>query len=264
MIEPWTHSRGALVVAHPGHELRVYGWLEATRPQVFVLTDGSGRSGHSRLSSTTSLLNGVRAVPGSIYGRLTDVAAYKAILHHDFEVFIDMARELSGRFIDNEIEYVAGDAIEGYNPMHDVCRLVLNAAVGMAGHAHHRAIGNFDFLLMGRPDDCPEGLRSTAFWLHLDDATFARKVASARTYPELAAEVDVASSVHTLEAFRVECLRPVGSAGIGAAFIESPPFYESYGAQQVAAGHYQQVIRYRQHLLPLADALQYEVHMSRQ
>lgn len=33
-------GRAALVVAHPGHELRVYGWLEQARPRVFVLTDG--------------------------------------------------------------------------------------------------------------------------------------------------------------------------------------------------------------------------------
>src|SRR5207302_1404403 len=30
----------ALLVAHPGHELRVHGWLERERPLVFVLTDG--------------------------------------------------------------------------------------------------------------------------------------------------------------------------------------------------------------------------------
>src|SRR5687768_4588026 len=72
----WTmdkaEAKTALVMAHPGHELRVYQWLRLTRPLCFVLTDGSGGSGKSRLHSTTRLLEQNGARRGSIYGRLTD------------------------------------------------------------------------------------------------------------------------------------------------------------------------------------------------
>jgi hypothetical protein len=44
------------MIAHPGHELRVHHWIERTRPLVFVLTDGSGHTGVSRLASTTAVL----------------------------------------------------------------------------------------------------------------------------------------------------------------------------------------------------------------
>lgn len=58
-----------------------------------------------------------------------------------------------------------------------------------------------------------------------------------------------------VEAFRVEYLRPVDSrAGYGGP-AEEPPFYERYGEQQVAAGHYERVLRYREHVAPLAKAL---------
>src|SRR5262245_47381226 len=33
---PMTSSHVALVIAHPGHELRVHGWLEQVRPRVFI------------------------------------------------------------------------------------------------------------------------------------------------------------------------------------------------------------------------------------
>src|SRR5260221_8686768 len=49
-------TRPALIIAHPGHELRVHRWLEKTRPLVLVLTDGSGRTAQSRLASTTRIL----------------------------------------------------------------------------------------------------------------------------------------------------------------------------------------------------------------
>jgi hypothetical protein len=34
-----------------------------------------------------------------------------------------------------------------------------------------------------------------------------------------------------------------------------PLFYELYGEKLVAAGHYEKVIRYREHMLPLAQAI---------
>src|SRR3954452_6829734 len=73
-------TRALLIVGHPGHELRVYGWLAATRPIVHVLTDGSGREGKSRIASTTAVLDAVGATPGSIYGRMSDAVIYRAIL----------------------------------------------------------------------------------------------------------------------------------------------------------------------------------------
>src|SRR6476469_10620577 len=84
-----------LFIAHPGHELCVHGWLEIARPTVFVLTDGSGRSGRSRIKATTNVLSQAGAEPGSIYGRLTDAAVYRAILNHDFELFLAIAGEFA-------------------------------------------------------------------------------------------------------------------------------------------------------------------------
>ena len=34
-----SNQKAALIVAHPGHELRVHHWLEATRPVVLDLTE---------------------------------------------------------------------------------------------------------------------------------------------------------------------------------------------------------------------------------
>src|SRR5258705_10886730 len=102
--------RAALVIGHPGHELLVHGWLEVTHPLVFVFTDGSGRTNQSRLASTTRILNQVGAKCGSIYGRLTDSAAYAAILNHEFDFFANLTSELCEAFVVEHINYVAGDA----------------------------------------------------------------------------------------------------------------------------------------------------------
>ena len=42
-----SYRRPALLLGHPGHELKVLGWLAENRPRVYVLTDGSGFDGAS-------------------------------------------------------------------------------------------------------------------------------------------------------------------------------------------------------------------------
>ena len=249
------HTRAALVVAHPGHELMVYGWLEKARPRVFVLTDGSGRSNQSRLGSTSRIISQVGAPPGVIYGRLTDQMAYAAILNHEFELFIDLARELSEGFVAEQIDFVAGDAIEGYNPMHDVCRLIINAAVKVAGRARDRQIANFAFSLVNQSDPRPEPPPANEIWLQLDDSDLARKMSAAQGYGELAGEVSGALERTPVNAFRMERLTPVEADAAAHCCDAAPPFYEQYGEKQVAAGHYQQVLRYAEHIAPLAEAL---------
>jgi hypothetical protein len=54
------HERALLVVAHPGHELRLFGWLSYARADVLVLTDGSGRSARPRINGTYLSLRGIR------------------------------------------------------------------------------------------------------------------------------------------------------------------------------------------------------------
>ncbi|HEY6366924.1 MAG TPA: hypothetical protein VI585_19260 [Candidatus Binatia bacterium] len=251
-------ARAALVIAHPGHELRVHRWLEVARPLVFVLTDGSGRSGLSRLNSTTKILSQAGAQVGSIFGRFTDAETYTAILQTDFGRFTDVAIELAENFRQKGVEYVAGDASEGYNPAHDLCRLVLNAAVKLVNRHTGKHLRNFDFPLTGRPDNCHHKLLKDAIRLDLDDSAFARKVTIAQSYPELLQEVASTVSENGIDAFRRECLRPVCELE-ERYILEGRPFYERYGERQVAAGVYSKVLRYRQHMFPLAEALQRHV-----
>jgi hypothetical protein len=245
----------ALVLGHPGHELRVYGWLEAAQPLVFVLTDGSGGSGASHIGETAHVLAHAGGRPGGLFGRYPDYVIYEALLRHDFAFFLRRVRELANVFAREKIALVAGDAAEGYNPIHDVCRLVVDAAVRRAIRAAGRAIANYDFLVAGPPDACPEASCDRALWLRLKEETFQRKLETARAYTALAEDVQAALGTAGLEAFRVECLRPVTTGAWAHPSDGHTPYYEQFGASRVAAGRYQQVICYRDHVRPLAEAL---------
>src|SRR4029453_5346950 len=93
-------DRAALLVAHPGHELRLHGWMEQSRPVVFVLTDGSGRTHHSRLPPTTRVLERAGATRGAVYGRFTDAAVYQALLARDIAAFTDTAAEIAAALLE--------------------------------------------------------------------------------------------------------------------------------------------------------------------
>src|SRR5262245_20250710 len=253
---PFDKPRTALVVAHPGHELRVHGWLELIRPAVCVLTDGSGCTGRSRLPSTTRTLENARAVPGPIYGRLTDAQLYTALLQHNFSLFLDLADELAGILARHRIRYVLGDSWEGYNSGHDVCRLLINAAIELSARWLPRRPENIDFALVADPNEVPDGVVR----LELTPAALRRKLTAARAYPELAGEVAAALETFGTAGFAVECLRPVTA---GPPDWAEPPFYERQGLRQVEAGRYRQVITYRDHVFPLAQSLKRQGQRSR-
>lgn len=263
MLGPLINRRAALVMAHPGHELRVFGWLASARALVFVLTDGSGREGKSRLHRTTEILESLGARHGNIYGRMTDAEVYSAILNSRFDLFRGLVNELTQSFLDNHIEYVVADALEGFNPAHDVCRALVNAAVDRAAQAGHH-IENFDMLL----NEVPAASESTSTLdevvaICLEDPMLKQKMRFARQYREVKKEVDQIISQEGIVSLRTERLRRVKEEHSQKAFT-LPPYYEMYGAGQVEAGYYRQVIRYRDHFLPLVAALHNEEASSAQ
>jgi hypothetical protein len=245
--------RSALVIAHPGHELRLHHWLELNRPRVYVLTDGSGSGGGPRLDSTRAVLARTGAAPGSIFGRWSDFELYRVLLADDAAPFLALAEELAAELREEGIELVVGDAIEGYNPVHDACRLVLNAAVRELGMQTGWRTANYDFPVVGAPDESAAG--PDCIRLRLGEAALARKLAAARSYPEMAGEVERALARHGERAFAVELLRPVRYGLDIAGLVPDPPHYEQVGEERRRQGVYEQVIRLHGHLLPLAAEL---------
>jgi hypothetical protein len=243
-----------LIVGHPGHELRVYGWLTSARPVVHVLTDGSGSIGQARIDSTSTLLARVGATRGSIYGRLTDREVYRAILGGDHGRFIALATELADEIERDGITLVAGDAVEGFNPSHDACRYVINAAVRLASRRSSRTIACYGFPLDGAPDCAGKG-EAGGLRLQLDDEMLQRKLDAAHAYTEMRSEVARALERYGAEPFRAEYLCPVDLADRYGWETGRVPFYESYGAERVASGIYQHVVTFSDHVKPLADAL---------
>jgi hypothetical protein len=237
---PMIPSPAALVVAHPGHELRVHRWLEIARPLVFVITDGSG-SGRSRIRSTIEALGATGCTAGSIMGAFTDQEIYRLMLTGEVDPIVAMTIELAESLLEHDIRSVVADAFEFYSPTHDLCSVIATLAAQLASTAR------YEYAVTEAPS--PDGET-----LELDAAALARKLAAANRCEDLKAEADGLIDRIGVDALRREVFRPV-SIAIDLPKLASKPFYETHGEKRVAEGHYREVIRYEQHFRPFVEKL---------
>ena len=236
-----------ILVAHPGHELLLHGLISRTKPVIHVLTDGSGHSSAPRLEATAQLLGDAGARPGAIFGRLTDRQAYAMILERKVDLVLSLATELAAEIEKEQPKIVVADALEGYNPVHDLCCLIAGAAIEIAGGDAKQ----YEYPVVNKPDSFE--VADDVIHLALNDAEHAAKIEAARTQASRIADVDELLSRHGAEIYRTETLRAVRDWR--EIRSQEPPLYERFGEERVAAGAYTCVIRLAEHMLPLRDAL---------
>jgi hypothetical protein len=250
-----SYRRAAVVMGHPGHELKVFGWITEHHPRVYVLTDGSGQNGVSRLSATENLLAQLGAERGELFGAATDAEIYEAILEQRVSFFLNILHALSESFVSHSIDFVAGDLSEGFNPTHDLCRELIDAAVALAQRAGRVSIPNYGFSLTeGESSYAPSHDRD-CMHLSLDHDLLRRKLQAAHCYAELSGEVQSAIQQYGEEYFGVECFKKNNPMAPPPWAEAGKPHYERCGEQRKAEGKYESVIRYREHIVPIVTAI---------
>ena len=245
-----TLGRSLLVIAHPGHELRLYGWIKRAAPLVVILTDGSGSTGISRVDLSVKLLSSLGAnivIPG----KFPEPELYELLLRGETAPFVRIVDELSALIRDENIDTLVCDASEGYHPAHDLCLPLARAA---ARAASRDGTALYEYRVVGDPR--PQA--GAALTLALDDLTLRAKIDCARGYAAasgsvLSQEVQYMFDTFGEESFRHEVLFP---AGTEAPLLQNGlRYYEARGEERVRSGRYSEVLRYRQHLAPMEVAL---------
>lgn len=258
MRQKLTDSKCALILGHPGHELRVLGWMKAAKPWVIVLTDGSGHTSEPRVGLTRNLIDEAGALPAEIFGTCTDEQIYKAILAQDFTFFRQIRNDIAAFLAAKEIEVVVGDAIEGYNPSHDLCRCLIEGAVAEVQQSTETTLPNYEFPLVGHPAAWSDQPGSECYRLNDADEQWKREriFEYARTVGgTLLTEVEAFLEEFGPNALAEEWLTASQSAASLAQYKQTQPYYEKHGQKQVEAGYYQQAILFNEHILPVITAL---------
>jgi len=189
-----------------------------------------------------------------VFGAISDAAMYRALLEKNTPLLLDILSRIAASLVEHGIDFVAGDASEGFNPTHDICRVLINGAVALAERTSGRAISNYEFCLTEWEQDCQELHDDRCMHLRLEDELLRKKLDAAEEYAELRDEVRQAIGQRGTEHFHIECLREV-CAPFAQNHDSGKPYYETWGEQRVVQGEYASVIRLKEHMLPIMEAV---------
>ena len=113
-----------MIFGHPAHELALFGFLQRFRPQIAVITDGGGeeRIRQSRIGLESIGLE-------ATYLKFAENDFYAALLRRDVSFFEAVSESLSLEIAALQPDQIFCDAVEFYNPVHDITLpLVLRAS----------------------------------------------------------------------------------------------------------------------------------------
>jgi hypothetical protein len=114
------------VFSHPNHELAVFGLARRLRPYLVFLTDGGGEH---RVAETRRGLESIALADRARFLGHTEQSFYDALLRRDRGFFDGVTAEVRQAIDDVAPEQVFADAVELYNPVHDMTLPVAVAAV---------------------------------------------------------------------------------------------------------------------------------------
>jgi hypothetical protein len=160
----------ALAIAHPGHELRLHGFLEQARPFVFILTDNSEEHGQDLMWDAIKVIDratkqGMNISPEQLKDpfmrkvlKMSHVdgenkAHYKdsQIAHEVLNLHTDFLDYYVDFIVDNliryKIDYLVCDSSEDYHITHEVVRMLCELAVSRVQQRTGDKVELLDFAL---------------------------------------------------------------------------------------------------------------------
>ena len=247
--------RAALVIAHPGHELRLYDWLNKARPDVHILTNGSrSRAARTRREASMALLKDVGCRAAGAWSGVADATLYEHVIAQRHRPFLDCTAQLAADLVDRDIEMVVTDAWQYYNIAHDLTHLMARVAAREASAQLERNI------LVLECQIAPSALAPTAPAVRrrssksLSPEAAARKREVSHLFPDVETEIADIETHEAESAYAIEQLFEPAPIGLLRAPPAQKPAYEVYGEARVAAGLYKDVLRWR-HAASLIETL---------
>lgn len=247
MIGPSHEARRiSLVVAHPGHELRLYGWMRRLRPTVFVLTSGDGAcAADGRVNGSAVLAARTGAAAGALFGTYSDRELYARLMSLDTAPFRTWTRRLADEFVRLGVTTVITDAWQGYSPAHDLAHCIARIAAEASAERLGRGIEVLEYPVVPWSMAPSQPATPVAYRMSLDDGSFGAKLAACAAFPGIAPELAQIVEAEGRDGLREETLHHPAPMSALLAQTEWRPEYERFGEERVAAGVYDTVLRWR-------------------
>ena len=115
-----------MVFSHPNHEVSVLGTIGRKSPHIIFLTDGGGEE---RVQETKVGLSSYLPSQNLHFLARPEQSLYDALVNHDRDFYQDLAREVRDIVRAIRPSEIYCDAIEFYNPVHDMALPVVRSAL---------------------------------------------------------------------------------------------------------------------------------------
>ncbi len=244
-----------MVFSHPNHELAVLGTILRLRPHIVYLTDGGGEA---RVNQTKQALEAYEPTSTHFLNH-SEQSLYDALLRRDSDFYNALAEQVGMILASVNTEAVYCDAVEFYNPVHDIALPVVRAA--LAGNKIpvlevpliYQKAGSLEAFELQR---VPESLSTQSVWMELSQEELDRKLATVQSgvYQMLFAQLGTA----ILEAFPSRAAREQflkGRSNLPAPAPEQVLRYEVRGKALMSLGTVKEVITFNAHYAPVFEAL---------
>lgn len=117
----------AAVFSHPNHELAIFGLIQRLRPSIIVyLTDGGGQT---RVSETKAGLRSINLLNHATFLNYPEQSFYESLLARDSRFYSRVVDRVSKLLEAVRPSQVLCDAVEFYNPVHDLALPIVRAAL---------------------------------------------------------------------------------------------------------------------------------------
>lgn len=247
----------AFVFSHPNHELAVYGALQRLKPTCIVyLTDGGGQH---RVDQTNDGLSAIGLLDSAVFLNHSEGSFYGALVDKNYSFFRSVANQLAQILSAHRLEQVFCDAIEYYNPVHDLALPITRYAT-----SELRELPVFEIPLVYQSRNnvesyefqrVPLELLERAVEFNLEPIELAAKVSARNdTYTILANDLGPIfqniSPEHGVKEFFMPAVNSVFSAEDGRLLR-----YEQRARLLKERGEIPEEITYKRHFLPIARQL---------
>jgi hypothetical protein len=244
-----------MIFSHPNHEIAVLGTIFRLRPHIIYLTDGGGEA---RVDQTRQALHDYQ--PASVhYLNYSEHSLYEALVEHDSEFYRALSVEVASILEDLDCDAVYCDAVEFYNPVHDIALPVVRAAL-TDDHLHvfevpliYQKTGPVEAFELQR---VPESLSSQSISLTLSEEELNRKTTTIESgvysmlFEQLGSTILAALPSHGgCESFLK------GRSALPVPAPEQVLRYEVRGRQLKDARVVRDVITYTGHYVPIFESL---------
>lgn len=244
-----------LVAAHPGHELRLYGWCVLWRPTLFLLTDGSrGAENRQRVDASKRIAASLGMSPGCLFGEFSDRDVYSWITEGRVAPFVAWTARLAEWICAHQPPAIIADAWQGYNPSHDLTHLMARCAAGRAATLLGRPVPVFDYAVVPEQLAAEEPLGPVHEALDLNNRLVRKKLSAIGAFQGIEVEREQILALEGKTGMSQEQLHRPRLIQCLVASDRPQPEYERYGEARVASGAYRRVLR-RSHVIAIAQGL---------